>query len=394
MLNEEVSEVLQVSDVYVWNDNATERVVVNQGGTSSGKTYSILQLLFTKAISDPNLVITVVGQDIPNLKAGALRDAADIIRTCAAFRSQLDQFNISDRRYIFKNGSVIEFNSYDDSQDAKSGKRDYLFINEANGITYPVFFELELRTRVQTFLDYNPNEEFWVHEKLIGEENVKLIISNFLDNPFLPLQVIDKIAQLESKDWELWQVYGLGLTGKIEGLIYRNYEVVEDVPPDAMFLGAGMDFGFTNDPTAWLNVYRMDGELYVDERIYQSGLTNPDIAEKMIGESFEGTCIADSAEPKSIKELQALGLSVQPALKGPDSIRNGINILKRYKINITKRSFGIRKEIKGYKWKVDKASGKSLNEPVEYGNHSLDALRYLAMSKLNANNGTGDYSFG
>jgi len=387
-------ETLNVSDVYVWNDNSTERVIVNQGGTSSGKTYSILQLLFTKAIDTPNLVITVVGQDIPNLKAGALRDAAEIVRTCNTFRGQVEQFNISDRRYIFRNGSVIEFNSYDNAQDAKSGKRDYLFINEANGITYPIYFELELRTRIQTFLDYNPNEEFWVHEKLIGEENAKLIISNFRDNPFLPLQVIDKIAQLESKDKDLWQVYGLGLTGKIEGLIYRNYMIVEDVPPDAMFLGAGMDFGFTNDPTAFVSVYRMDGELYVDERIYQSGLTNPDIADKLHNESFIGTIIADSAEPKSIKELQALGLSVQPALKGPDSIRNGINILKRYKINITKRSFGIRKEIKGYKWKVDKATGKSLNEPVEYGNHSLDALRYLAMSKLNANNGSGNYSFG
>jgi phage terminase large subunit len=387
-------EILQVSDVYTWNEEAKERIIVNQGGTSSGKTYSILQLLFTKAISEPNLVITVAGQDIPNLKAGALRDAANIVRGCKVFSDQQEQFNISDRRYIFKNGSVIEFNSYDNAQDAKSGKRDYLFINEANGISYEIFFELELRTRAQTFLDYNPNEEFWVHEKLIGEENVRLIISNFLDNPFLPIQVVDKIAQLESKDKDLWKVYGLGLTGKIEGLIFRNYEIVEDVPPEATFLGAGLDFGFTNDPTAFVSVYRMDGELYVDERIYQSGLTNPEIASKLLDEGFNGNIIADSAEPKSIKELQNLGLRVQPAAKGPDSIRNGINVLKRYKINITKRSFGLKKEIKGYKWKVDKATGKSLNEPIEYNNHALDALRYLALGKLNANQGTGNYVFG
>jgi phage terminase large subunit len=385
---------LRTSALYQWNSESVSPVVVNQGGTSSGKTYSILQLLFTKAVKEENIVITVVGQDIPNLKVGALRDAENIWKETPAFEQEVLSYNKSDRTFHFKNGSLIEFKSYDGAQDAKSGKRDYLFINEANGVPYPVYVELALRTRKQVFLDYNPNEEFWVHEKLIGADGVQLIISDHRHNPFLSQAIRDKIEALKDQDIELWKVYARGMTGKIEGLILRNYSVVEGIPHGATLIANGMDFGFTNDVTSFGQVYKMDGELWIDELIYETNLTNPDIADKLRGLSIsrQEEIIADSSEPKSIQELRNEGFNVIPALKGPDSIRLSLNILRRYKLNITRRSYGLRKEVKTYKWKTTK-DGKSLNEPVDFSNHTIDWLRYVAILKLGHNTASGNYSF-
>src|ERR1700761_4328676 len=199
------------------NYNATAHVVVNQGGTSSGKTYSILQALFCLACQNQKQVITVVGQDIPNLKAGALRDALNIYEGSEQIKSVVKNYNRSDRIFEFHNGTLIEFKSYDDAQDAKSGKRDYLFVNEANGITWDVYFELALRTRSRIYIDYNPNSNFWVHEKVMGQPNVQLIISDHRHNPFVPQALRDKVEGLKDIDYELWKVYARGLTGKITG---------------------------------------------------------------------------------------------------------------------------------------------------------------------------------
>lgn len=382
---------LSTSVVFKWNYECTKPVVVNQGGTSSGKTYSVLQVLFIRAINEPGSVITVVGQDIPNLKVGALRDADNIVKSTPSLACKIKSYNKSDRVYRFYNESVIEFNSYDGEQDAKSGKRDYLFVNEANGVSQLVYNQLALRTKKQIFIDYNPTEEFWVHESLINEPDTQLFISNFTDNPFLHESIVRKILKLKDEDRELWRVYGLGKTGKIEGLIFRNYDIVEGIPYGANLIANGMDFGFTNDPTTFLQVYEQNGELWIDELIYETELTNPDIAQRLreysIGMSEE--IVADSAEPKSIQEIRNEGYNCVAAEKGPDSIRQGINTLKKYKLNITKRSFGIRKEIKSYKWKKTK-DGKSLNVPVDFMNHSIDALRYVALNKLGHNSGSTD----
>lgn len=369
-------------------------VIVNQGGTSSGKTYSILQVLFCKAIQEKDVVITVAGQDIPNLKVGALRDAETIVKSSPAFDQEIESYNKSDRVYKFKNGSVIEFNSYDDEQDAKSGKRDYLFINEANGVPYPIATQLMLRTRKQTFIDYNPTEEFWVHEQLLKDADTQLFISDHRHNPFCPESIRQKIEALKDKDVELYKVYGRGLTGKIEGLIFRDWFIVDAVPVDAVFVGSGLDFGYTNDPSSFGNVYKYNNELYVDELFYETGLTNPDICQRLRDNSVHRTqeIIADSSEPKSIQEICNGGFNCIAAVKGPDSVKNGINILKRFKINITKRSMGLKKEIARYKWKIDK-DGRALNEPVDFMNHSIDWLRYVALMKLSHNTAAGKYSF-
>lgn len=381
--------MFQCGPLYLANLNSKSDVIVNQGGTSSGKTYSILQVLFSIAISELKQVITIAGQDIPNLKVGAIRDALEIVSKSDQLKSLLAKpYNKSDRVFEFTSGSIIEFKSYDDAQDAKSGKRDYLFLNEANGIPFEVWSELHLRTRKRAFIDYNPNAEFWVHEKVIGQKGVQLLISDHRHNPFLSQVQRDKIEALKNIDFELWRVYARGLTGKIEGLIFRNWNIVEEIPPEAKFIANGLDFGFTNDPTASYNVFLSNGELWIDELIYQTGLTNPDICNRLqeLGFNKRNDIVADSAEPKSIEEIRRLGYRIEGANKGADSINSSIDILKRYKMNVTRRSVSIRKELNNYKWKVDKATGKSINEPIDAFNHGIDAIRYVALNKLKVAN--------
>lgn len=392
--------MFEVGPLYEANLRAWEDVIVNQGGTSSGKTYSILQVLFTKAIQKPGLVITIAGQDIPNLKKGAMRDAEEIIANSPILAAFIVNYNKTDRTYTFWNGTIMEFTSYGNSQDAKSGKRDYLFINEANGIPYSVYFELEVRTRIQTFIDYNPNSEFWVHKEVIGSKDEitgeplsRLIISDHRHNPFCQQKIRDKIEALRFKDEELFKVYGRGLTGKIEGLILRNYNVVDRIPVDAKLIGHGLDFGFTNDPTALPSVYIHNGELWIDERIYETGLTNPMIVDRFgsLGIRKTDEIVADSSEPKSIAEISNYGYRIEGAHKGADSITNSIDILKRYVINVTRESVNLRKEFNTWKWAVDKQTGKSLNIPVDFNNHLIDAIRYIALNKL-ANDNSGVYN--
>lgn len=380
--------MFKTGDLYLPTFTSTSDVLVHQGGTSSGKTYAILQALFSIAISQCNQVITVVGQDIPNLKVGALRDALEIYEGSEELKSCVQSYNRTDRIFYFKSGSIIEFKGYQSPQDAKSGKRDYCFINEANGITYDIYVELALRTRTRVFIDYNPNNRFWVHEKVIP--NAQLIISDHRHNPFLTQKIRDKIEGLKEVDLDLWKVYARGMTGKIEGLIFRNWELCESIPSDAKFIAWGMDFGFTNDPTAVLGVWMQDGKLWIDLRIYETRLTNPDIYELLKANKEDH--IADSAEPKSIAELENMGLRIEGANKGPDSVKNSIDILKRYKLMITRNSLPLIKELNAYKWKVDKATGNAINEPVDFMNHAIDALRYVALNRL-ANDNDGNYSY-
>lgn len=339
-----------------------------------------MQVLFTIAVSEEGKTITVAGQDIPNLKVGALKDALEIYNKSEQLKALIRSYNKTDRVFEFNSGSKMEFKSYDDSQDAKSGKRDYLFVNEANGIPYDVYNELALRTYGRVFIDYNPNAKFWVHENLIGREGVELIVSDHRHNPFLPQSVRDKIESLKDVDIELWKVYARGLTGRIEGLVFRNWEEIDSVPSDAKYLGTGMDFGFTNDPTAVVDIYRYNGEVIVDEVLYERGLTNPDIAGRLVSHKGK-TIVADSAEPKSIEELRRLGMSVIPCEKGKDSINLSIDVLKRFKLKVTKRSRNLQKELNSYKWATEK-DGSLDRKPVDFNNHAIDALRYVAMRHL------------
>ena len=382
--------MIKTGDLYRSNYESTADIIVNQGGTSSGKTYAILQVLFSLAIN-AECTTTVVGQDIPNLKVGALRDALDIINADEAILQQLVFYNRSERVLSFRNGSIIEFNSYDNEQDAKSGKRDYLFVNEANGIPYNVFEQLSLRTRQKVFIDYNPDTSFWVHDKVIPLENTELIISDHRHNPFLTDKTRAKIEALKDKDEDLWKVYARGRTGRVEGLVLKKWYVTTESFIDKELIGYGIDFGFTNDPTAMIEVRMQDGELWIKEVIYDTGLTNQDISNRMdIADISRGTLIvADSAEPKSIEELRRLRWTVDGVKKGKDSIMFGINLLKGYTINVDAGSKNLIKELEQYRWKVDK-NGDSLNVPIDNYNHAIDALRYLVMHKF-SKKGYGKY---
>lgn len=371
-----------IGELYKANCDEKPRFLVNQGGTSSGKTYTLMQLLIVLSIQRQRTVITVTGQDLPNLKVGAMRDLDNIVHGSSWLMDWFTQ-NKSDSTWRGKNMSLIEFKSYQDAQDAKNGKRDYLFVNEANGIPYEVFWQLQIRTRRQVFLDYNPTARFWVHDKIIGRKDCKLIISDHRNNRFLTEDEHRKIEDID--DRELWLVYARGLTGKITGLIFTNWDIVDNMPPleDCKMQAYGMDFGFSNDPTALEEVRLAHGDLWIDEIIYSEGLTNPEIAErgKAAGLTRRNQIIADCAEPKSIRELQNLGLNVTASVKGKDSILNGIDIMKRYRIHITRRSHGILNEMKQYKWKVTR-DGETTNTPIDTFNHGIDAVRYVALSRL------------
>ena len=368
-------KLFDVLPLYAVNRDSRKRTKVNQGGTSSGKTYSIMQLLFVKAMERYGLVITVAGQDVPNLKKGAFRDAKKIRNDSQILQVWFPKVNEGERVFQCINGSIIEFSSFKDAQDAKSGKRNILFVNEANGIPFDIFWQLYIRTSDEVFIDYNPSARFWVHEKMLNRNDVQ--------NRFLTQEQHDMIEGIE--DEELWKVYARGATGAITGLVFPRFNVVDALPPreEWKMHVYCLDFGFTNDPTALIHLILAHGELWMDELLYSTGMTNPMIAEraKAQGLSRADVIIADSAEPKSIRELNNLGLYVEACVKGADSIKNGIDILQRYTLNVTRRSTGLRKELLNYKWKVTK-DGITTNEPVDCFNHAIDAVRYGALARL------------
>ena len=372
-----------IAPLFRANTEEGVRTYINQGGTSSGKTYTIVQVLVYIALMDAGSVATVVGQDLPNLKVGALRDAKTIIFQ-SRWLTEKFKYNESGHFFTCINGSLIEFKSYKDAQDAKNGKRDYLFVNEANGIGYDVFWQLAIRTRKKVYIDYNPSERFWVHNQVKGRDGVKLIISDHRGNPFLSQEEHDRIEGIE--DPELWKVYARGLTGKLSGVIFPNFNIVDNMPDRDSWKvqGYGLDFGFTNDPTALTHNVLAHGELWTDLIIYETGLTNPRIAEKAkeAGVTRSDIIIADSAEPKSIAEIHNAGLWIVPTVKGSDSISVGIDILRRYKWNITRRSVGLIEEVQSYKYKTDR-DGNKTNTPIDRFNHAIDATRYFALMKLN-----------
>lgn len=370
-------------------------ICINQGGTSSGKTYSILQVLFCLAIENAGWKITVVGQDIPNLKKGAIRDSFSIIEQTPFIRANLIGYNQTDRVLTFKNGSVVEFTSYQNPQDAKSGKRQVLFMNEANGIPYPIYKELEIRTDERVYLDYNPNTEFWVHEKLIGTPNTAYFISNYEHNPFVSPNIVESILKLKKSDPMLWRVYGLGQTGKVEGVIF-DYSVCEKLPDQLDKVAYGLDFGFSVDPTSLVMCGVSDGEVYGQELLYQIGMTNREIHYMFLelGIKKNSMIFADSADPKSIKELRLFGWNIIPADKGADSINFSIDLIKqRGKIHITRDSKNWLKEAQNYKWRELK-TGEKVNKPIDAFNHAWDACRYWALGMLTKGKGQGLLAFG
>jgi len=382
-----LTKTFKTTTVFEWNYNANERVVVNQGGTSSGKTYAILQVLFLKLI-EKKRIATVVGQDIPNLKKGALRDFEErILEQIDFFNHFIEFHHKTERTWRLKNGSVLEFQSYKDAQDAKNGKRDILFVNEANGVSWEIYNQLAMRTSEQIFIDYNPTTTFWVHERLIGQPETVVFYSNFTHNPFCDEEVIRHVRGYKERDPESWRVYGLGKTGNVKGLIFRFVEWIPKWPQRLKKRCYGLDFGFTNDPTALCQLGELHGEIYGRELIYKLGMTNQEISKELhrLGVRPQDEIFADSAEPKSIAELRAEGWNVIGATKGRDSVLHGIDVMKQWRWNITADSTNWKREQANYKW--DEKDGIAVNKPVDNWNHLWDAARYATTMKWGKSTG-------
>lgn len=358
------------------------RVIANKGGTRSGKTYSLVSLLLSYAsIAETPVTIDIVSESLPHLKRGAMNDMAEICDAEKRIEGVHYELNRSDHIYSFPNGVKIRFFSADDWGKVKGSKRNILFINECNRIPWEVYRQLAVRTTGIIFLDWNPDSEFWYEEKGIStRHNTMEIHSTYQDNPYL---TASQVAEIESNkdDANWWRVYGLGLTGRPQGVIFTRWKQVAEIPQGANLIGRGLDFGFQADPTAIIDVYMQGGELWLDERLYRKGLTNDKIAEALKG--LNGLVVADSAEMKSITEIHNYGVKyIEPAIKGQDSIRMGIQILQRYQLNVTSRSLNLIHELRNYKWREDKITGAIQNVPVDKWNHALDAVRYVALNRL------------
>jgi len=368
-----------------------KRIRIVQGGTSSSKTFTIIPLLIHYAIETPQAEISIVAESIPHLKRGAIRDFIKIMHWTNNFRDS--QFNKTDLKYTFSNGSYIEFFSADQPDRLRGARRDVLFINECNNIAFEAYQQLAIRTKNFIYLDYNPTSEFWVHTELKNDPDAEMIILTYKDNEALSPSIVTEIEKARekaktSKYWEnWWNVYGLGLVGSMDGVIFSNWQQIDSIPKEAKLFSYGMDFGFTNDPTTLVAVYRYDNKLIIDELIYQTGLLNSDIIRHCKGLEDKTVYItADSAEPKSIEEIKRAGIYIKAANKGKDSINHGIDILQQHDILITSKSVNLIKEFRNYTWDADKA-GNKLNKPIDAYNHGIDALRYacegLSVPKFN-----------
>lgn len=373
------------TQVFWSNYNATSRIVVNQGGSSSGKTYGILQTLFLRLLKRDNSICTVVGSTIPNLKKGALRDMKKILIETPGWRHYVSDFNKTDRMYQLSNGSVMEFVSYEDGMQARSGKRDYAFFNEANSIPKEVYDQVAMRTGEQIYIDYNPTAAFWVHQNLIGQPGVTVFYSTFENNEFAHPANVRHIKGYKNTDPESWRVYGLGKTGAVRGLVFPKVNIVPDIPKPIRKFSYGLDFGY-NDPTACVYAAEHNSELYLHEILYDYELTSRQIAEKLKPVVGGNIVVCDSASPMTIAELKAEGIKAKGAAKGRDSILAGINVIKRFKaINITAGSINLIKEQQNYKWAVK--NELQLDKPIDSFNHLWDAARYAVIKEW-GNNGS------
>lgn len=377
---------MKLTNVFTKNIEAYSsgyRYVINQGGTSSSKTYSVLQLLILIAMRKDNLLISIVAESLPHLKRGALRDFIKILETDGIYSDDLHNRSSNS----FKIGtSTIEFFSADQSSKLRGARRDILFINECNNIDKRAFDELSVRTKQTTFLDFNPVSEFWVHDMINTRTDIAFIKSTYKDNQYLDASIVNEIESRKSTDPYWWKVFGEGEIGVLDGIVFSNWKIVDEIPVSPKKV-IGLDFGYTNDPTSIIEVSYSDGEIYLNEVLYQTQLTNQMIAKLILQDEELKTniVVCDSAEPKSIDELRLAGVRSIPADKGADSIRNGIDLMKQYKINISKSSVNLIKEFRNYRWKQDK-DGKSLNVPIDIFNHGIDATRYAVTYLLGSQN--------
>jgi len=375
---------IQTNIVYKHLVNSDKKIVVEQGGTRSGKTYNILLfIIFHYCTHNKNKIVTICRKTFPSLRATVLRDFLQILNHYQVYR---DEFHNKSNSEYHLFGNLIEFTSLDQSQKIRGRKRDLLFINEGNELYWEDWQQLIFRTQERIILDFNPSDEYhWIYDNVITREDCAFYKTTYLDNPFLEDIIKDEIERLKETDDQYWQIYGLGERASSINTIFK-YAEVNKIPEDAKLIAYGMDFGYSNDPTTLVSVFVMEHNLYIKEHLYRTQMTTQDINIFLREQNLLSNPIyADSAEPRLIAELRRMGHNIFPSLKGKDSVNAGIDLLKRYKLHITSDSNNAIQEFRNYKWKEDR-SGKLINVPEDKHNHIIDPCRYATYSILSRPN--------
>ena len=359
-----------------------KRIRALAGGTSASKTISILIWHIDRGQSTTNEIMTVVAESVPHLKLGAIRDFKNIMLANGYWDD--DSWNASNFTYTFKGGSILEFISFDKFGKAHGPRRDTLYVNECNNLPYNIVDQLITRTKKVIWLDWNPTVEFWFYDEMLGKrDDLDFITLTYLDcvcpdtgESVLDKSIIDEIeSHRHNKSW--WRVYGEGKLGEVEGLIYKGWRRIDEIPHEARLERRYLDFGFTNDPSAMGEIYYYNGGWIINELLYRKGTSNKQVADYLNAlDRPETLVVADSAEPKSISEIQAFGVNMVGCKKGRDSVNAGIQLVQDQPISVTRSSYNIWKEQKGYMWWVDK-NGKTLNaEDPGCANHHMSGIRY------------------
>lgn len=378
-----MTKKIQSNIVFEHLNNLSKKILVEQGGTRSGKTYNILLwIIFNYCNANTGKTVTICRKTFPAVRGTVMRDFFEILKEYDLYFEELHSKSTNE---YFINGNRIEFISLDQPQKIRGRKRDLLFINECNELNYEDFQQLIFRTQDNIILDFNPSEEFhWIYDKVLTREDVEFYQTSYKDNPFLPQTLVDEIERLRDTDENYWRVYGLGERGQSRSLVY-NFKTTKDIPVTAKLLGRGLDFGFSNDSTAVVETYVEGNNMYVRELLYRTGMTNQDIARELerIGLDRRDEIWADSAEPKSIEEIYRMGWNIKKTFKG--AINIGIDMVRRHNLYVTEDSVNTIKELRNYKYVEDK-NGNLTNKPIDLFNHSLDALRYSIVNKLSRPN--------
>ena len=370
--------------------SANKRITQHIGGTRSGKTYAILQYLIVKALQEPQN-ITIVRRTVPSLKRSVIKDYKEIMQELGIWSNE--SYNISDRVYSFSNGALISFVNTDDAEKLRGVKSNILFIDEASEQHEESYFQLSIRTTGEIILAFNPTVS--PYHWLRNMDEVEQFRTTYKDNPYLPDVMIKEIEALEHKNPKYYKIYGLGEYAPNEKAVFNNFQILEDFPTHEL-IGYGMDFGFSQDPTTLIAVHKHHDMLYVRELMYERGLTTTDIVRRLTSLNIGKTEIwADSAEPRLIEEIYRSGFNIKPVKKGPDSIKFGISVLQNFGLVVDNKSTHLIDELYGYEYMTDK-NGVVLDKPQGFNDHCIDALRYLAMSRLSlkqANKGKYTLSF-
>ena len=367
------------------------RTKIVRGGTSAGKTVCILSILIDYAIKNEGKEISVVSESIPHLRRGAFKDFLNILKGLNRYKD--NQLNKSTLKYTFSNGSYMEFFSTDQPDKLRGARRTDLYINECNNVPFDAYQQLVVRTSGNIWLDYNPSALFWVDKELVGKADTDFVTLTYKDNDLLPESIVREIEKAKEKaktssywaNW--WRVYGLGEIGSLEGVCIPDWKELGAVPNEARLLGYGMDFGFSVDPTTLIALYKWNDAYIFDEVLYKKGMLNRDISRYLESNEITEPIVADSAEPKSIAELQTYGHTVTPVTKGRDSVVYGLNLINQNEIYVTSNSKNLKRELQGYIWAKDK-EGNTLQKPTGAHPDCIDAARYVLTDHLqNPNKG-------